>query len=390
MSQGFFYGSNHIKEVNSPLQKFMNKNNPFLTKKKDLQLINEINAASQRLEKKLKGINLSHSGISDYGQKYLGDKIANLKNHLGIYGYLLYLALRDENRELRNRVFVDYGGGSGILTLLAKEMGVGKVLYADIYDVSCNDACILAKATSNNADEYICGDINDLIKYAFHNNILIDVHCSFDVIEHIYDVPAYCLSLKSIPSNNLKIVIGSGANGHNLWIRKKLIKNQLQVEFEDREKVWGHKDRDSLKSYFTLRKEIVANYLPTLEPQKVEEIAHITRGLIKEDIERYLDEYITIGKITYEAAHPTNTCDPLTGNWCENLMNTKYIKGLLVKEGFHVDILGGRYSESGKPPKIYIKRIINIFIEFLREKSLGIAPYYIIHARLSKGKRAEG
>jgi hypothetical protein len=46
-------------------------------------------------------------------------------------------------------------------------------------------------------------------------------------------------------------------------------------------------------------------------------LAKKTRGLMKDDIEKLVEEYIASGKITYQPDHPTNTCDPYTGNWAD-------------------------------------------------------------------------
>ncbi|MBA7485996.1 hypothetical protein ES707_21548 [subsurface metagenome] len=59
--------------------------------------------------------------------------------------------------------FLDYGSGSGMLYLLAKQLGIGTVVYNDIYDVSCHDAKIIAKSIGNEADYYVQGNIDDVI-----------------------------------------------------------------------------------------------------------------------------------------------------------------------------------------------------------------------------------
>lgn len=57
----------------------------------------------------------------------------------------MYLALKSRKiTDVSANVFVDYGAGTGIMSLLAREMGFGAVLYVDIYDVSCRDAELIA------------------------------------------------------------------------------------------------------------------------------------------------------------------------------------------------------------------------------------------------------
>ena len=45
------------------------------------------------------------------------------------------------------------------MSLLAVERGFKKVIYSDIYDISCSDAEIIAATIGNKAQHYLCGDI---------------------------------------------------------------------------------------------------------------------------------------------------------------------------------------------------------------------------------------
>jgi hypothetical protein len=72
------------------------------------------------------------SGISEYNQRYLREKIRSAKSILDLYGRLLYLSIRNSDVSLEHFVLVDYGGGTGCLSFLAKEMGIGTVIYNDI------------------------------------------------------------------------------------------------------------------------------------------------------------------------------------------------------------------------------------------------------------------
>jgi hypothetical protein len=108
-------------------------------------LIESINSAAERLFSKLVSFDVNSLGISDYNKHYFGDKLANLISNLQLNAYLLSWSLAKSDLPLDRFVFVDYGGGSGMLSLLAKELSIGTVIYNDIYDVSCHDARIIAK-----------------------------------------------------------------------------------------------------------------------------------------------------------------------------------------------------------------------------------------------------
>jgi len=319
-------------------------------------------------------------GISEYNQRYLGKKLAGLKGVLRRYAYLVALSLAGNRLPLAEFTFVDYGGGSGILSLLAKELGIGRVVYDDIYDVSCRDAGTIARETGIRVDDYVCGDVNVLIRYLEERSVSINAISSHDVIEHIYDMEGYLRSLRLLPSNSLRVVFGCGANMKNPLIRRKLMKNHLECEYRDRERKWGHKERDSLRSYLDLRMEIIRTYDPALSGGTVEEIARLTRGLMKRDIEKCVDEYKTRGEISYRPDHPTNTCDPYTGNWAEHLIKAEWLEGILRDEGFEAEILSGYYLSPAAPCKRVITAILNTGIKYLGAWSLFLAPYYIVYA----------
>ena len=358
--------------------KYIYKNAPISI---DSELLSQINLAAERVCEKLIQIDLKQLGISEYNQRYLGSKLVNpIGFSLQRYSYLLALSLTGNELPLSRFVFVDYGGGSGGLSLLAKELGVGRVIYNDIYNVSCEDVKTLARAIDINIDDYICGDIDELISYLKEKKLSINAISSYDVIEHIYDIESYLRKLRFLSSNYFRVVFGSGANIKNPRIRQLCRKMHLECEYKNREKKWGHKERDSLRSFLDIRKKIISNYDPTLHPETIEEISKSTRGLVKQDIEKCIDEYKKIGKISYKPDHPTNTCDPYTGNWAEHLMDTEWLERILRDEGFEVKILSGYYSYSQNNRLRLIMNLLNFSIKHLGKSGLFISPYYVIYA----------
>jgi hypothetical protein len=301
---------------------------------------------------------------------------------LQVYGYLLAWILADNELPLEKFTFVDYGGGHGVMSLLAKELGIGRVIYNDIYDVSCNDVQLVAQAIDIDITDYVCGDIDELITYLNLQSFNINGIASYDVIEHIYDIEDYLKKLRLLSNQSFSVVFATGGgNIHNPIIRWQNRRLQLQCEYSDRQKIWGHKERDSLKSYFGIRKEIIADYESQFSPQVVERIAKSTRGLMKQDIEKCVDEYKQTGNISYKPRHPTNTCDPLTGNWAEHLMPSEYLVNILRKEGFEVEILNGYWKSSNKAYGRLLGNAVNLLIKHLGKKGLFLSPYYMIYAK---------
>lgn len=344
----------------------------------DSQLLERINSAADTLETKLRRLDLKELNISEYNQKYLSTKLPYLTGHLQIHSYLLLLSLSDYHVPLRDFVFVDYGGGNGILSLLAKESGIGRVIYNDIYDVSCDDIRVLAKQTNLQIDDIVCGDIDDLIAFLDEQCISIHAISSNDVIEHIYNIEGYLKKLNSLSGRPFRIIFSSNANIKNPLIRRNLRKVHLEKEYRDRMGQWGHKERDTLSSFLKIRKEVIRNYAPDLDLQIVEKIAVSTRGLMEQDIKKCVDEYKIKGSISYIPDHPTNTCDPYTGNWAEHLIDLKWLEDVLKGVGFEVQVLNGYYGYSSDVFRKRIKGVLNKFIQVLGKKGLWLAPYYIV------------
>jgi hypothetical protein len=285
--------------------------------------------------------------------------------------------------KLNKFVFLDYGGGSGILSLLAKEFKIGTVIYNDIYDVSCKDAKVIGESIGNQADYYVQGDINDVINFLRKNSISCNAIASYNVIEHIYDIKGFLKKLHALSDEMLSVVMTTEANIFNPLIRKSIMKKQIEKEYKDREKKWGHKERDCLKAYLKVREEMILKYAPDLNKKEIEYLAKATRGMIEADIKKCVNEYLETGLFPKEPSHPTNTCDPYTGNWEERLMDPYQLKDILSKTGFRAEVLSGCY---GRAENI-IKRILAIFLDLtvyiFKKQGIRIAPFFTVYGQRS-------
>ena len=355
------------------------KRNPTKTNKSKY-LLDQIGLAKIRLYNKLINIDIKSLNISLYNQRYLESKISGLKSMLQLYGRLLYLSLNKSQISLPKFVLVDYGGGSGLISCLAAEMGIGTVIYNDIYDVSCRDVRLLSDALELKLDHIVCGDVDELISYLHVNSISINAITSYDVLEHLYDVEYHFKKLGCLGDNKFRIVHASGANIENPRNVRSLKKKQIEFEYKIRNKEFGHKERDTIHSYLDVRKNMISAYAPALSFETIEQLAHSTRGLIQRDIEKCVDEFRLKGTISYQIDHPTNTCDPHTGNWCEHLIDFKWLERIVKNAGFTVEIITGRFNTSGSLLKKNVKIFLNGMIILLGRWGIIIAPYYIVYA----------
>ena len=345
-----------------------------------LDLVKRIDQSAVVVHKKLAEMDMQRARISEYNQRAIKIKLTNPGGTFQLYTYLLCLALADNSTPLEKFTFVEYGGGAGVFSLLAKSLGIGTVIYNDIYDVSCRDAQSTAIATNVNIDSYVCGDIDDLIDQVSQNGLAINAIASWDVIEHIYDIEIYLKKIKHLSKSPFRVVFGSGANKENPFVRRKLEKKQFECEYTNRDIQWGHKGRDTLKSYFEVRKDMIKKYAPDIPPATTKWLAKKTRGLIEPDIHTAIDEFRLNGNISYKPDGKYNTCDPNTGNWAEHLLDTNKLKNILVNQGFNVSILTGYYPDSGALHKRLLGRFLNILLPIIGKKTLALSPYYVIYA----------
>jgi 2-polyprenyl-3-methyl-5-hydroxy-6-metoxy-1,4-benzoquinol methylase len=340
-----------------------------------------IENALKRLIEKLSGLNLKEIGISEYNQRYLEQYIKNFDFYAGLYRQLLMNAIRELNKPIDESVFIDYGGGCGFLSLLAKEAGFIEVIYCDIYDVSCDDARIIAENSGIKIDHFVLGNIDDLVSEIRLKQLYPDLICSFDVLEHIYKPIDFFKSLTQI-KNHFSLVFMTSANPFNPIIRRRLMKMQNTAEYKGTSEYWGMKKRDIKIPFLQARKEIIKELLPDAEDGTLHMLAQQTRGLDKSDIREEIDGYKVTGRINYSINHPTNICDPYTGNWTENLIDVRALQKQIHLLNFHSEVSGGFYSFTENRSLNQLKSVLNFLIRRSGKLGLYLSATYTLKAKI--------
>ncbi len=352
----------------------------------DNKLLRDINEASTRLLCKLSHIDVNLLNVSDAGRKYFSNQVRNIRSTLRNFSYILSWSIAYSEVPCDEFVFIDHGGGVGILSLLAKELGLGTVIYNDLWAPYCKDAQIIAEAVeADRADHYVLGDIDELVDFLKTNSISCNALASYDVIEHIYDIETFLLKLSDLPAGPFNVVMASSANPFNPLIRRHHMKFQRKAEHGGREKTQGCREDYLTKAYIIVRQEIISKHARSLSDEEIRRLAKATRGLTEPDIKKAVDEYLKTGEARREIDHPTNTVNPYTGNWAERLHDIEHLREILSNEGFKVDILAGYYanSKTNHPLKRFMGIVLNPLIRILKDKGLLFAPFYTIYA--SKG-----
>jgi 2-polyprenyl-3-methyl-5-hydroxy-6-metoxy-1,4-benzoquinol methylase len=346
-----------------------------------MDISNPVDRALKILPEKLSVLNLKDIGISDYNQKYLNQYIKDYRFYAGLYRQLLTTAIQELTKPIEESVFVDYGGGCGFLSMLAKETGFKTVIYCDIYDISCNDAQIIAEKAGIRIDHFITGSIEELVAETKQIQIYPDLICSFDVLEHIYNLEDFFRSVTKI-NDHFSLVFMTSATPYNPFIKKRLMKMQRTAEFQGTTEFWGMKKRDIKIPFLQARKQIIQDLLPETDDKTLNLLASQTRGLDISDISKEIEKYKETGMLLYKMKHPTNTCDPYTGNWTENLIDIEWLKSHLSQLNFQAKVSSGIYGFTTNKRLNFVKSILNFIIRRTGKIGLFLSPSYMLKAKI--------
>ena len=325
---------------------------------------------------KLKNLDIQKLHISAYNKGYL-TKYQREWEFYQHYYLQLFQASFQNSEPGKDAVFVDYGGGSGILTYLACEYGIKTVIYNDLFEQSVQDVKEISRVLGYQPSHLLHGDIKELNHFCSETNIDVDYVCSFDVLEHIYDLNNWFLELKNLPGD-WQLAFITSANGANPWKNQQLKRIHRQSEYQGFEKNSGWKEMDSAKAYLDSRKEIIMSAFPELNQGQINFLGKITRGLAKQDILKTVEIYNTTGELTYKPNHPTNTCDPYTGNWNEHIIDLNELQTYLNSIQFSTKILNTTYAPSKNRIFNLPKYLLNQIIQLAPKHILQLSPMYIL------------
>jgi len=269
-----------------------------------------------------------------------------------------------------------------MLSLLARQLGIGTVIYNDLYDVSCHDAQRIGESTGNRAHHYIHGDIDDVLGFLRTSGLNCNAVASIHVIEHVYDIKSLFRKVTYTSRDSLVVVMSSGANMFNRRTARRLMKLHYEHEHHDRDKKRGHKERDTLRAFLSVRRDIISRCSEGLTADEIESLAIKTRGMIDGDIRKCVRRYTEKKEFPRELGHPTNTCDPYTGNWAEHLMDPHILRDILSREGFRAEVMPGYYSgRYGSGVKQFLTKCANLGIRMSKWAGMRIGPFFTVYGK---------
>ncbi|HAM11216.1 MAG: hypothetical protein A2X05_13200 [Bacteroidetes bacterium GWE2_41_25] len=346
-----------------------------------MDVISLIRYAVNNLQFKLNSLDINSLEISELSRLSLQKYKENFNFYFSSYSRLLQRAFEKLNSPADRSVFVDYGGGCGLLSMLAKQAGFKTVIYNDINGSSVSDAKLISKEIGINIDHFITGEAEDFVNRIELLNISPDIICAFDVVEHIYDLERWIRTMSRLP--NPQYILMTGANPKNPVITRRLKKLQLISEYKGCENNVRYDDMFLNTSFLEEREKILKIGFPQLKEAEVAFLANDTRGLRKEDIETVAQEYLEKGEINYVVGHPTNTCDPYTGSWTERLIDLKSLGTFCESNNMTMEITNSFYSYNNKRFLNFVKFFLNQMIKILGQNNLLVSPTITIEIKKS-------
>ncbi len=348
--------------------------NPFISSK---QL--------EQFEQLLAEVDVNALDMTSYARRYLQYIIRHKKYYIRIYSRMLNLVLHTPTAVTnpggglaatgkKNISLIDYGAGNGLLGLLAKYGGFGKVYCNDLSADFLHAAKQLAAAMKITLDGFIEGDIDQVKEY--FNCSLPNVIVGTDVVEHIYNLEHFFSKVKEI-NPAMVTVMSTACNPANYFKVNEFKKLQVKDEW------YGGRPGDNalfgetaMEPFIETRKKIIADYCKEqLNAVQISQLATATRGLRKDDIEKAVDKFINDKVMPVLIPHPTNTCDPMTGSWSERLLGFDEYKQIYSNAGFDFKIYDGFYNEYENSIKSKILFLLNRMIPVAGHR---LSPFVIL------------
>ncbi len=341
--------------------------------------LQQLDDAAGRLAGKIAATDLTKLPLSEYGRENVADFQRKADETIKKYVHILAWLLFPESAK-RPEMFVDYGGGHGLLGGLAKEAGFPNVIYNDIFSGCADDARSLARHLGCEADLYVVGDIHAVAAALKSNPPVSGAIASINVIEHIYDMDEFLKVSAGLARGPMTMVLSTSANPLNPIVARRHYRQHNEWEFTDGPHESSY-PMDTLRAFRDVRRDIIKEAAPQLSMQDVEELTLRTRGMHKADIQKAVKQFQTTKQLPPVPKHPTNTCDPLTGSWQERLLDIGDMRATLGGCGFDVRVMGGYYAgHGGSGAKKAVARVLNHGISLLGSQGARLAPCIMFHA----------
>ena len=316
-----------------------------------------------QLADKLTKIDFGKLPISDYNKAYINRLKPAFHYYMSIYARCIALGLESFKGNINETTLVDFGGGSGFLSIFASYLGFRNIIYVDINPKSVQTVSVLKEETGYGPSTIIEGSSAALAKWCTENNVSPHLLIATDLIEHVYDLNPMFDELSAI-NNQMTMIFTTASTPFNPIVKRRLHKAMVACEKGNMEN----------PNYYTLRFDFIKKELPNASDDEVAKLAELTRGMIFQDIRKAIES-----NNFPQAADRYNTCDPRNGNWMERILPISSYEELGKKHGYTINVEKGFYNvRRNKPLAATLCKAINCFIQKSGKAGFSLAPFIIL------------
>ena len=332
-------------------------------------------SAMPEIEKKLSTLDTSYVSKSeppDYYVHWFRRNYDNYLAYLQVYAYIISISIPEHITDISKVRLLDFGGGWGLMGMVAREAGIGYVEYIDVPGVT-SAAKVISRGSGLGFDNY-SEKGGESLKGEQPNRF--DSIVSSDVLEHVYNIDIIFENLSHACAPEGVVLHQTGANPRSPWQRRKLMNLHKENETTEPDALY-ELHQSGGKAIWEYREEFLQTHFPVITGHELDKLVTATRGLNEHDLKKAADKFMETGKYPIPE-HETNTC-LLNGYWIERLMDPSKVKTQLETQGFKTT-LERTYWGLGRSslPKKVTKTILNAISRISINAGLALSFYYSV------------
>jgi len=332
----------------------------FIEPKDELSIL--VNEKANLLFEKLQQVDVQQSQLDEFGKYYLSNHHLSKRLYFSLESSaaIIYASVKMSGKPVGELNFTDYGAGLGTLFLLAGMMGFKKVFYNDHFASWEANARVLCRDLDIEMTDYIVGDIDELLAYAKETALQYDIIASRNVVEHIYDLPAFYSKLYHSGIAPL-FYSTTTANYHNplMLLKHRLLHKKLEkIQFRQQ------------------RQEKLQRVVPGINDKDLEALTELVRGRAFTDFDNAVYAWQQKQAITPVRWLGSNTCDCENGVWAEHIIPRSAYKEIIEGAGYRMEYSAGFWDTHYRYAVFnWTTAVLNRLAGLLGKKGYMITPF---------------
>lgn len=300
-----------------------------------------------------------YKGLVD--RRIFDKQVSNIK-------YLFQLS----KRPIKGSKILDVGCGFGIDCVIMAALGA-----SEVHGMDYNESWIKtfnAYLKELKWELLITPKVGDASQLPYPDDYF-DVLLSVEAISHYRDSGSFIKEANRVLKKNGVLIISDANNGSNPFIRRK--NNKIWERFEHGPPADSFHGHSIKKSFFDMRKDIIADQFPQLDGNERNTLAANTFGMGRDEIVRSCEMYLQRGVFPsskYQKGIPS--FNPVMNDCIERLFAPKMLSKRIKENGFQVRL----FSHFGGAGKKNIISFLNSFLRFFTPVTIYAARVFKIVA----------